>query len=176
MNRSGKYQNWFSFVAHLWWHVSHSHGFSPVCDLMWRPKLLLVVKRCSHLVQAKGFSPVCIRRWTVKNKKYISVKITVDCLFYAQALIKKNLSSEGHCPKIQLWFPEKNCRFFLGEKLVKMLWFWAFWLLTTLISREKLLKKIWVKNSWKCWSFVKIEFLDKNLTFRIVWHRQKYPV
>ena len=29
-------------------------------------------------------------------------------------------------------------------------------------------KKIWVKNSWKCWGFVKIEFLDKNLTFRIV--------
>ena len=26
-----------------------------------------------------------------------------------------------------------------------------------------------VKNSWKCWGFVKIEFLDKNLTFIIVW-------
>ena len=26
-----------------------------------------------------------------------------------------------------------------------------------------------MKNSWKCWSFVKIEFLDKKLTFRIVW-------
>ena len=57
---------------------------------------------------------------------------------------------------------------------------------STLISREKILwkccgfeliscsqlwfheKKFWVKNSWKCWCFVKIEFLDKNLTFRIV--------
>ena len=39
----------------------------------------------------------------------------------------------------QLWFHEKNCQ-----------------------------KKIWVKNSGKCWGFVKIEFLDKNLTFRIV--------
>ena len=29
-------------------------------------------------------------------------------------------------PKIQLWFPEKIVDFFLGEKLVKMLWFWAF--------------------------------------------------
>ena len=57
---------------------------------------------------------------------------------------------------------------FLVEKLVKMLWFWSFYLLTTLISREKLSKKIWVKNSGKCWGFVKIEFLDKNLTFRIV--------
>ena len=34
---------------------------------------------------------------------------------------------------------------------------------------RKIVKKIWVKNSSKCWSFVKIEFLDKNLTFRIVW-------
>ena len=40
----------------------------------------------------------------------------------------------------QLWFHEKNYQnFFL------------------------------VKNSWKYWGFVKIEFLDKNLTFRIVW-------
>ena len=30
------------------------------------------------------------------------------------------------CPKIQLWFPEKVVDFFLGEKLVKMLWFWTF--------------------------------------------------
>ena len=41
-------------------------------------------------------------------------------------------------PKIQLWFPEKIVDFF------------------------------GVENSWKCWGFVKIEFLDKNLTFRIV--------
>ena len=35
----------------------------------------------------------------------------------------------------------ENCLFFLGEKLVKMLWFWTCLLLTTLISREKLSKK-----------------------------------
>ena len=33
---------------------------------------------------------------------------------------------------------------------------------------RKIVKKIWVKNLWKCLGFVKIEFLDKNLTFRIV--------
>ena len=31
---------------------------------------------------------------------------------------------------------------------------------------RKIVKKILVE---KCWSFVKIEFMDKNLTFRIVW-------
>ena len=30
------------------------------------------------------------------------------------------------CPKIQIWFPEKIVDFFLGEKLVKVLWFWTF--------------------------------------------------
>ena len=40
----------------------------------------------------------------------------------------------------QLWFHEKSCH-----------------------------KKFGVETSWKCWGFVKIEFLDKNLTFRIVW-------
>ena len=36
----------------------------------------------------------------------------------------------------------ENCRFFGGEKLVKMLWVRTFWLLITLISREKLPKNI----------------------------------
>ena len=65
---------------------------------------------------------------------------------------------------------------------------------STLISREKILwkccgfeliscsqlwfheKKFWVKNSWKCWCFVKIEFLDKNLTFRIVCSGGKWSI
>ena len=48
------------------------------------------------------------------------------------------------CPKIQLWFPEK------------LSFFWG------------------VKNSGKCWGFVKIELLDKNLTFRIVCPWKQY--
>ena len=30
------------------------------------------------------------------------------------------------CPEIQLWFSKKIVDFFVGEKLVKMLWFWTF--------------------------------------------------
>ena len=33
---------------------------------------------------------------------------------------------------------------------------------------RKIVKKNCVKNSWNCWEIVKIEFLDKNLTFRKV--------
>ena len=35
-------------------------------------------------------------------------------------------------------------------------------------TRKIVKKKFGVKNSWKCWGFVKIEFLDNYLTFRIV--------
>ena len=44
---------------------------------------------------------------------------------------------------------------------------------------RKIVKKIWGEKLVKCWGFVKIEFLDKNLTFRIVcnfgmvnWHAE----
>ena len=47
------------------------------------------------------------------------------------------------CPKIKLSFPEKIVDFLGG----KMWWFWTFWLLTTLISREKLSKKFDFSNS-----------------------------
>ena len=35
-------------------------------------------------------------------------------------------------------------------------------------STRKIVKKNLGENSGKCWGVVKIEFLDKNLTFRIV--------
>ena len=35
--------------------------------------------------------------------------------------------------------------------------------------KRKIVKKNLDENSWKCWGFVKIEFLDNNFTFRIVW-------
>merc|ERR1712004_939033 len=62
--------------------------------------------------------------------------------FYAIILIPY-----AHCSKSLFFVQKFNFDFprklsiFLGEKLVKMLWFWTFRLLTTLISREKLSKK-----------------------------------
>ena len=46
---------------------------------------------------------------------------------------------------------------------------WDFLAVDNFDFTRKIVKKIWVKNSWKCWGFVNVEFLDKNLTFRIVW-------
>ena len=71
------------------------------------------------------------------------------------------------CPKIQLWFPDS--RFYLGEKLVNNVMILYFLAVDNFdFTRKIVKKKFWVKNSWKYWGFVKIEFLDKNLTFWIV--------
>ena len=66
-------------------------------------------------------------------------------------------------PKIQLWFHKKIVDFF-GWKTCENVVVWDF----LAVDNFDFTKKIWVKNSWKCWGFVKIEFLDKNLTFRIM--------
>ena len=56
--------------------------------------------------------------------------------------------------------PEKIVNF-LGEKLVKMWWFWTFQLLTTLISQEKLSKKCFSREVKK----ILVEKLVKMLGF-----------
>ena len=65
------------------------------------------------------------------------------------------------CPKI----PEKIVDF-SGWKTRENIVVLDFLAVDNFDFTRKLVKKIWVKNSWKC--FVKIEFSDKNLTFRIV--------
>ena len=88
------------------------------------------------------FRPVCLHFHTVRNLHFLSKNSTLiyreNCRFF---WVKNSWKCCGFglFSCWQLWFHEKNCQ-----------------------------KKNWVKNSWKCWGFVKIEFLDKNLTFRIV--------
>ena len=80
--------------------------------------------------------------YTVQNLHFLSINSTLisqeNCRFY---WVKNSWKCCGFglFHCWQLWFHEKNCQ-----------------------------KKNWVKNSWKCCGFVKIEFLEKNLTFRIV--------
>ena len=62
--------------------------------------------------------------------------------------------------KLSIFFRVKNSWKFCGFELFSC---WQFW-----FHEKNCQKKIWVKNSWRFWGFVKIEFLDKNLTFRIV--------
>ena len=66
------------------------------------------------------------------------------------------------CPKIQLWFPEKIVDF-LGWKTRENVVVLDFLAVDNFDLTRKIVKK---KIEWK---LVNIEFLDKNLTFRIVW-------
>ena len=71
------------------------------------------------------------------------------------------------CPKIQFWFPEKIVDFF-GWKTRENVAVLDFLAVDNFDFTRKIVKKIWMKNSWKRWGVVKIEFLDKNLGFRLV--------
>ena len=79
-----------------------------------------------------------------------------------------------HCSKSSFFDQKFNFDFprklliLWGEKLVKMFRFLDFLAVDNFDFTRKIVKEIWMKNSWKCFGFVKIEFLDKNLTFRIV--------
>ena len=64
----------------------------------------------------------------------------------------------------------ENCRFFGVKNSWKCCGFGLFSCWQLWFHEKNCQKKFGVKNSWKCWGFVKIEFLDKNLTFRIVWN------
>ena len=74
------------------------------------------------------------------------------------------------CPKIQLWFPEKIVDFF-GWKTRENVVVLDSLAVDNFDFTRKIDKRNLAKNSWKCWRFVKIEFLDKHLTFRIVCQR-----
>ena len=56
------------------------------------------------------------------------------------------------CPKIQLWFPEKNCRIVLVKtrEIAAVLEFLA---VDNFDFTRKNVKNIWMKNSWKCFGF-----------------------
>ena len=70
--------------------------------------------------------------------------------------------------KFNFEFPRKLSIFF-GWKTRENVGVLDFLAVDNFDFMRKIVKKYWLKNSWKCWGFfVKIEFLDKNLTFRIV--------
>ena len=95
----------------------------------------------------------------------------VEDLGTKDLVIKAQVMYLSHCSKSSsknsTFIFRENCRFF-GRKIrdnVVVLYFLA---VDNFDFTKKIVKKIGMKNSWKYWGFVKIEFLDKNLTFRIV--------
>ena len=73
-------------------------------------------------------------------------------------------------PKIQLWFPGKIVDDFLGWKTRENVVVLGFLAVDNFdFTRKIVQKKFWWKLVKMLLFIVKIEFLDKNLTFRIVW-------
>ena len=93
--------------------------------------------------------------------------VTTDQLMTTPYWLCHTVRNLHFLSKIQLWFSEKIVDF-LGWKTRENVVVLDFLAVDNFDFTRKIVKKIWVKNSWICWGFGKIEFLDKNLTFRIV--------
>ena len=67
---------------------------------------------------------------TVRNLHFLSKNSTLisreNCRFFFLVKNSWKCCGFGLFSCWQLWFHEKNCQKKLGEKLVKMLWFWTF--------------------------------------------------
>ena len=107
--------------------------------------------------------------WKTCENVVVMEFLTVDNFDFTRKIVKKNCwvkNSWKYCgfglfTCWQLWFHEKNCQRKTRENVVVL----DFLHVNNFDFTRKIVKK---KFGWKCCGFVKIEFLDKNLTFRIV--------
>ena len=129
--------------------------------------------KCSHTLSlARHYSQTSINTTNIFNPIQLELQIeklvrnpNFRTIFRTSALCVSHCSkSSFFVQKFNFDFARKLSNFFGVKNSWKCCGFrlfscWQLWF------HEKNCKK---KFGWKCWSFVKIEFLDKNLTFRIV--------
>ena len=138
--RSSVNRQWSHFCRQIWatvyttWTICITFEFlrqkcssprSQCCEmrLFWE-----IFKNCEEV----GLIPV-LKLKVLSNVKsrwfcnYFKKRGTTQRLKIQKSLIFFTILSKSFifCPKIQLWFRDKIVDF-LGEKLVKMLWFWTF--------------------------------------------------
>ena len=95
-------------------------------------------------------------------KFFIRSKICWNKLSWLMVEFSHTVRNLHFLSKNSTLISRENCRIFWVKNL------WRCFGLGLFYFTRKIVKKIWVKNSWS-WCFVKIEFLDKNFTFRVVW-------
>ena len=105
--------------------------------------------------------------WDIFSLLSLCVKLNMCSCCYC--LLLHTVRNLHFLSKNSTLISRENCRFFFGWKTRENVVVLGFLAVDNFDVTRKIVKKNdWVKNSWKCWGFVKIEFLDKNLTFRIV--------
>ena len=146
-----------SWSHYQWWiYLSANAAISVFRDHLEINALAISLPDKQHLINFANVNKHAVRlRGSLTTTQWLKIRKKVSLFFQKSPTFtsyqtikvgdfwqkKYTLFDIFICPKIQLWFPEKIVDYF------------------------------WVKNSWKCCDFVKIEFLDKNLTFRIVWKK-----
>ncbi len=114
--------------------------------------------------------------WKTRENVVFLDFLAVDNFDFTRKIVEKNLGENswkccgfGLFSCWQLWFHEKKCQKNLGWKTRENVVVLDFLAVDNFdFTRKIAKKKFGMKNSRKCWGFFKIEFLDKNLTFRTV--------
>ena len=104
------------------------------------------------------------RRYKSANSRNEDIKIKVE-LWVTNDIPSTLFEIFIFLSKNSTLISQENCRFF-GWKTRANVVVLGFLAVDNFDFTRKIVTKIGVKNSWKCWGFVKIEFFDKNLTFR----------
>ena len=139
----------------------------------------------SKLVWSKQSQICFLKRWVLVN----FIELTMSCNFsnvlgyasYASNEMRETRELHIICQATQFWHHLHNLTW--NELLLSFLLPLTFeeeWLKTHCSKSSFFVQKLkfdfprklsnlWVKNSCKCWGFVKIDFLDNNMTFGIVW-------
>ena len=125
---------WGNFLNFSPYHQAlekRSLGFSHT-----EKKCIDIAAKNVHHIHKKQRKLLCLARFLICSnnmhtlftfdcKIQVRVRFEIQIMVYIQPVILTLFEIFIFCPKIQLWFPEKIVDF-LGEKLVKMLWFWTF--------------------------------------------------
>ena len=133
-------------------------------NLIFIVKFSWVHKTCNQAIEKLHFA----KFYNMKESFYASlvflIKLQIDFELSFYTLFEIFIFR----PKIQLWFPEKIVDFFLGWKNRENVGGLDFLAVDSFDFTRKIVKKNLGEKLVKMF-FVKIDFLDKNLTFRIAW-------
>ena len=177
------------FYWKTWLWFSSLSSLTKQLKLLYSDNSILSCVTC-HLIKSMKNSPtfftvVKILRVHLFNFKSFILDETKITQFSPNATVcqgsrvhffgSKNKNSSKHTvrnlhflSKNSILISRENCRFFGGWKTREIVVVLDFFAVDNFDFTGKNATKFQVKNSWKCWRFVKIEFLYKNVTFRIV--------
>ena len=117
---------WRKLVLLMSWTLPKAHA------RVWVTRTRIFIGRSASNTRDSSFwmwrkptLPCILPKLPTTSMKHSSPEVLKFCIHSFSCWVSHTVRNLHFCSKIQLWFPVKIVDF-LGEKLVKMLWFWTF--------------------------------------------------